>query len=45
LISKGRSQVGDLKSAPPETLAQPGEKEGQIKLVKGSDGVEAYQVT
>ena len=27
-----------------EVLAQPGEKEGQVKLVKGADGVEAYQV-
>jgi hypothetical protein len=33
------------KVASPETLANPGEKEGQIKLVKGTDGVEAYQVS
>lgn len=41
------NQVGDLdpsKLASPESLQEPGSKEGQIKLVKKSSGVEAYQV-
>ncbi len=41
------NQVGDLdpsKLATPESLQEPGSKEGQIKLVKKASGVEAYQV-
>ena len=40
--------MGDLdpsKISKEEDLLKPGEKEGQVKLVNVSDGVEAYQVS
>lgn len=41
-----QTQVGDIKKDDlpgPEALAQPGSKEGQVKMVKNSEVVEAHQ--
>jgi len=40
-------QIGDVKNTDlpgPEALAQPGRKEGQVKMIKNGDKVEAYMV-
>ena len=40
-------QIGDVKKSDlpgPEALQQPGRKEGQVKMIKNGDKVEAHMV-